>query len=220
MFEWKLYKNVIIVLRKTSDRRAVNNMDLAGVRLMWCGCVSLIHFQRQGLNVPAESRREIRSKHQVLCWYRSFCCDEMTGVWTFEVLQNVILHWVNCCSIHYDTKLGIYVIFYEYLVLFLCLQYLNSLQCTWHKVYVNVMSSLHLFKTYWLLYAPTGLTLKNGKFCPHYICGFSIYLGKMATSALANINWLDFISRMKSIYCAVWIGSLNKTVYSSVGVKK
>jgi len=33
-----------------------------------------------------------------------------------------------------------------------------------------------------------------------------------ATCATYSINQLVFITKMKSIYCAVWAGSLNKTV--------
>jgi len=32
------------------------------------------------------------------------------------------------------------------------------------------------------------------------------------TFALYNINGLVFITEMKSVYCAVWTGSLQKTV--------
>ena len=33
-----------------------------------------------------------------------------------------------------------------------------------------------------------------------------------ATCATYSINWLAFITEMKSVYCAVWTGSLNKAV--------
>ena len=34
------------------------------------------------------------------------------------------------------------------------------------------------------------------------------------TVVLYNINWLVFITEMKSVYCMVQTGSLNKTVYA------
>jgi len=36
-----------------------------------------------------------------------------------------------------------------------------------------------------------------------------------ATTTPYNINWLVFITEMKSVYCAVRTGALNKTVYAS-----
>jgi hypothetical protein len=47
------------------------------------------------------------------------------------------------------------------------------------------------FEAYWLLDAPTGLTLKNSTFCPH--CVFMCFVGiseQTATFVLYNINRL------------------------------
>ena len=40
-----------------------------------------------------------------------------------------------------------------------------------------------------------------------------------ATFVPYNLNWLVFITDMKSVYCVIRIGSFNKTVYDSVGEK-
>ena len=37
---------------------------------------------------------------------------------------------------------------------------------------------------------------------------------QIVTIALYNINWLIFATEMKSVYCVVQTGSLNKTVYA------
>jgi L-fucose mutarotase/ribose pyranase (RbsD/FucU family) len=39
-------------------------------------------------------------------------------------------------------------------------------------------------------------------------------LQQTATFALYNINLFDFLTEMKSVYCAVRTGSLNETVYA------
>jgi len=45
---------------------------------------------------------------------------------------------------------------------------------------------------------------------------YSVFISEeTATSAPYNINWLVFITEMKSFYCAVRTGSLNKTVCAS-----
>ena len=67
-------------------------------------------------------------------------------------------------------------------------------------------------KAYWLHDAPTGLTLNNCTFCPHCICVFCIYLRINSDFCSIQHNWLVFITKMKSVYCTVWTGSLNKAV--------
>ena len=70
------------------------------------------------------------------------------------------------------------------------------------------------------LYSPvvniytTSLTFNNCTLRPHCIYVFCIYL-RTVNCATHNINWLDFISEMKSVYSAVRTGSLNKTVCTS-----
>jgi len=39
--------------------------------------------------------------------------------------------------------------------------------------------------------------------------GFVFISEQTVTHAPYNINWLLFTTRMKSVYCAVWTGSLN-----------
>jgi hypothetical protein len=66
-----------------------------------------------------------------------------------------------------------------------------------------------------LLDSPTFLTFKNCTFCPYCIYVFCIYLRRKSKFAIYNLNWLVFITETKSVYCALWIGSLNKTVDAS-----
>ena len=47
-----------------------------------------------------------------------------------------------------------------------------------------------------------------------YLC-FVFIWEQTATCATYSINWLVFITEMKSVYCAVWTGSLNKAVCAS-----
>jgi len=52
------------------------------------------------------------------------------------------------------------------------------------------------------------LTFNNSTFCPHYLCVLCVSQ-QTATFAPSNIHWLVFITKMKSVYCAVRTGSLN-----------
>ena len=70
-------------------------------------------------------------------------------------------------------------------------------------------------KPYWLRDAPAGLTFNNYTLCPHYIYVFCIYL--RTTSDLYHLRpkLIGFITELKSVYCAVRTGSLNKAVCAS-----
>jgi hypothetical protein len=70
------------------------------------------------------------------------------------------------------------------------------------------------FKAHWFLDAPASSDFKNCTSCPHCIYGLCIYRNTNSHFALYNLKWLDFITEMKSVYCAVRPG-LYKTVYIS-----
>jgi len=70
----------------------------------------------------------------------------------------------------------------------------------------------NLLKAYWLCDAPTGLTYKNFTFCHTVFVCFVFTSGQVAAFALYNANWFVFITEMKSVYCAVQTGSVNKAV--------
>jgi hypothetical protein len=70
------------------------------------------------------------------------------------------------------------------------------------------------FKAYWLRDAPNSLTFNNCTLCPHCIYVFYIYL--RTNSDLCHLHHkLVFITEMKSVYCAVRTGALNKAVCAS-----
>ena len=48
-----------------------------------------------------------------------------------------------------------------------------------------------------------------------YLCVLYLFEKKTATCATYSINWLVFITEMKSVYSAVRTGSLNKAVFMS-----
>ena len=48
-----------------------------------------------------------------------------------------------------------------------------------------------------------------------YLCVLYLSENKKATCATYSINWLVFITEMKSVYCEVRTGSLNKAVRAS-----
>ena len=60
-----------------------------------------------------------------------------------------------------------------------------------------------------------GLTFKNSTWCSLCVECFVRISEQTATFALYSINWLVFITEMKSVYCAVRTGSLNKAVCAS-----
>ena len=71
------------------------------------------------------------------------------------------------------------------------------------------------FKAQRFLYLPAGLTFKNSTWCRLCVeCGVWVS-GEATNFALYNINWLVFITEMKSVYSAVRTGSLNKAVCAS-----
>ena len=68
-------------------------------------------------------------------------------------------------------------------------------------------------KAYWVRDAPTVLAFKNFTFCPRSVFMCFVFVSEqIATFAPYNINWLVFITKMKSVYCAVRTGSLTKAV--------
>ena len=91
----------------------------------------------------------------------------------------------------------------------------------WLKLFCWICAFL-VFAMYVNLLKPTGyvmyqqvLIFKSCKFCPQ--CFDVSYLSQeqTVTSASYNINWLVFITEMKSVYSAVRTGSLNKAVCGS-----
>ena len=76
--------------------------------------------------------------------------------------------------------------------------------------------SIWPFKDHCFLDSPASSTFKNCTFCPDCIYGFCIYLITNNKFALYNLKWLDFITEMKSVYCAVRPGSLKKVYGSSL----
>ena len=84
-------------------------------------------------------------------------------------------------------------------------------------VFITEMKSVYsavrtgsLNKAYWSRDAPPGLTFNNCTLCPHCIYVFCIIWEQTATCATYSINWLVFITEMKSIYSAVRTGFLIK----------
>ena len=71
------------------------------------------------------------------------------------------------------------------------------------------------FKAYWLRDAPTGSTFNNHTLCPHCIYVFCIYLRTNSDLCHLQHKPIGFITEMKSVYCAVRTGSLNKAVCAS-----
>ena len=60
-----------------------------------------------------------------------------------------------------------------------------------------------------------GLKFNNCTLCPHCIYLCCIFLRTNSDCATYSINWLVFITEMKSVYSAVRTGSLNKAVCAS-----
>jgi len=71
------------------------------------------------------------------------------------------------------------------------------------------------FKAYWLRDAPASLTFKNLTLCPHCIYVFCVYLRTNSDLCQLQHKLIGFITEMKSVYCAVRTGYLNKAVCAS-----
>ena len=71
-------------------------------------------------------------------------------------------------------------------------------------------TSYYLFKAQWLLYVPPALTFTNSTFCPHDVIMCFVRISEQrAIISLYSIKWLASITEQKSVYSAVWTGSLN-----------
>jgi len=76
-------------------------------------------------------------------------------------------------------------------------------------------SHISPFKAYCLRDAPTGLTFNNLRSAHTVFMYFVFIWRKTATCATYSINWLVFITEIKSVCSAVRTGSLNKAVWAS-----
>jgi len=89
-----------------------------------------------------------------------------------------------------------------------------------NKRFVNINMCYHMcmltFHSIRLTWCTTSFKNRNFVFCPHgaFVC-FVWISEQTAIISLYNINWLDFINQMKSVYSAVRNGSLNKAVCAS-----
>jgi hypothetical protein len=81
--------------------------------------------------------------------------------------------------------------------------------------YMLIIHVNWLFQACWLFDAPTGLTFKNcNAFCPQCIDVYC-FISEQTVTFPDIINWLVFITEMKSVYCAVRTGPLNKPACAS-----
>jgi hypothetical protein len=74
-----------------------------------------------------------------------------------------------------------------------------------------------LLKAFWqikvprIFYASPHVTFRNSTSCPHSVFTCFVWTWEQtATCATYSINWLVFITEMKSVYSAVRTVSLNK----------
>jgi hypothetical protein len=64
------------------------------------------------------------------------------------------------------------------------------------------------------------VTLKNATFCPHSAFTCFVWISEqIAIISLHNINWLVFIPKTESVYCAVRTGSLIQVTFCLQSVK-
>jgi hypothetical protein len=80
---------------------------------------------------------------------------------------------------------------------------------------VSIFLSTLFSKIYWLRDAPTSLTFNNLRSAHTVFMCFVFIWEQTATCATYCLNWLVFITEMKSVYSAVGTGSLNKAVCAS-----
>ena len=87
-------------------------------------------------------------------------------------------------------------------------KYITGNFITW-SLHQIVESSFNPFKSHWLLYVPSDITLTNSTFCPQstFVC-FVWISEQTATISLYSINWLVFITERECVYCAVRTGYL------------
>ena len=71
------------------------------------------------------------------------------------------------------------------------------------------------FQSLLITWCTSSLTFNNCRLCPHCIYMFCIYLRTNSDSCHLQHKLIGFIAEIKSVYCEVWTGSLNKTVCAS-----
>jgi len=76
----------------------------------------------------------------------------------------------------------------------------------------KISAVIHPFKAYWLRDAPTDLKVNNLRSAHAVFMCFVFIWEQRAVCATYITNGLVFITKMKSVYCAVRTGSLNKAV--------
>ena len=79
---------------------------------------------------------------------------------------------------------------------------------------------LYKLKQYVRMLHFNSLTFNNSTLCPHCIYVFVFIWEQTATCATYSINWLVFITEMKSVYSAVRTGSLNKSVCALFNIQQ
>jgi hypothetical protein len=75
--------------------------------------------------------------------------------------------------------------------------------------------SILTFQALPVTWCTSSLTFNNCTFCPHYIYVFCIYLRTNSDLCHLQHKLIGFYNEMKSVYCAVRTGSLNKAVCAS-----
>ena len=85
--------------------------------------------------------------------------------------------------------------------------------CTSHTLWLTTMMINLVEPTAYLLHQQV-FNIQKLYILPTLLMCIIFILDQILTFALCNINWLVFVTEMKSIYCAVWTGYSNKTVYT------
>ena len=158
---------------------------------------------------------------------RTACrCTQCWTTWLQATLLHFVLVWsILILYLCFSPQTGLLRV-----LLFLCfptrifyelLPHLGFMSCQNYLLLLKTTLIISVNNTRFNLLKPTGhvmhqqFNIQQLYVLPTlYLC-FVFTWEQTATSATYSINWLVFITEMKSVYCAVRNGSLNKAVCAS-----
>ena len=146
--------------------------------------------------------------------------------WTIRILRVVKpCDWATVCRLYEVTswpRLASLLTCGQECLPFCCLGVSLFARRKTTAVHINIIigtNIIYAVLTFYILpvtWCTNSLTFNNCTFCPHTVFMCFVFIWEQtSTCATYSTNWLVFITEMKSVYCAVRTGSLNKAVCAS-----
>ena len=154
-------------------------------------------------------------------WYRTGMINLLCGSDSWGCVWSACgQHWIQYVWRRLDKYMGTYVWLYVNLLRTAWEQRPLAWSCQhgselWGSAKATSEGKCLTFWSLLVTWCTNILTFNNCTFCLHCIQCFVFIWEQTATCTTYSINWLVFMTEMKSVYCAVRTGSLTKAVCSS-----